>query len=289
MAYQTPGVVVNEVSNLLLATLNSYTLDKRIDTINSPIATQDQYNGNDFFRYLACFDIIPLGIFTFAISIVLAFVPSVVVMHVAKEKMNGSKSLQFLSGTHFTSYWLSNYIFDYTICFLNIIMIIGVTCLVNLIRNDQNTDIYILTSGDNLGYFILVVFLSSICWPFYSYCLAQLFSSDVTAFVILFIILLAASFLDVVFAFVQIFSHIGNDSQDFSSPIPVLMYAIRIIFCFLFPNVTIKRQLSNLRLRPNNYCIDTLNRIVKSNLSLYFTTYYYPRVFIFVLSRLETN
>lgn len=77
MAYHTPGVIVNEISNLILTFLNKNRLDKRIHTINSPIISNDsRYNGNDFLKYIGCFDILPMSTFNFAISLVLGFVIS---------------------------------------------------------------------------------------------------------------------------------------------------------------------------------------------------------------------
>ena len=72
MAYQTPGVVLNEISNLLLTVLNSNQVDKRIETVNAPIGSNtSKFGGNDFLKYVGCFDILPLSAFNFAISIVI--------------------------------------------------------------------------------------------------------------------------------------------------------------------------------------------------------------------------
>ena len=77
MAYHTPGVIVNEISNLLLTLLNSNRLDKRIHTINSPISSNDsRYDGSDFLKYIGCFDILPMSAFNFSISLILGFVIS---------------------------------------------------------------------------------------------------------------------------------------------------------------------------------------------------------------------
>jgi len=77
LAYHTPGVIVNEISNLLLAFLNANRLNKRISTINSPIGSNDtRYNGDDFLKYIGCFDILPMSAFNFVISLVLGFMIS---------------------------------------------------------------------------------------------------------------------------------------------------------------------------------------------------------------------
>ena len=74
MAYHTPGVILNEISNLLLSLLNSNRIDKQIKTMNVPINSNDSnYNGSDFIKYIECFDILPLSAFNFGISIILGF------------------------------------------------------------------------------------------------------------------------------------------------------------------------------------------------------------------------
>ena len=67
-----------------------------------------------------------------------------------------------------------------------------------------------------------------------------------------------------IFSFIQIFAHIANKSLEADSALPAIMYTLRIFLSILFPNVTLKRQLFDLRLRSNNYCIDILNNVVKS-------------------------
>ena len=50
-----------------------------------------------------------IGVLTiFGFSILLAFF----VLFVVKEKENGAKHLQFVSGVHSSTYWLANYLFD---------------------------------------------------------------------------------------------------------------------------------------------------------------------------------
>lgn len=264
-AYQTPGVIINEISNLLLSFLNTNKLSKKISTINEPIPPDNNnYYGNNFLKYLGCFDVLPLSLFNFATSIVIAFVISINVMHVSKEKINGSKKLQLLSNTNKIVYWTSNFIFDFTVCLVNICLVIAVTCLANYIRNNPEVDIFIMSSRPTVGYWFLILIISSFNWTFLSYFWLSFFKSDVTAFVILLLLLGVASFTDVVFSFFQLFNNITNPDLNFDSASTLLLYISRMIIAVLFPNVTIKRQLFNFRLRSNHYCIDSLNRVLKS-------------------------
>ncbi|CAF0854082.1 unnamed protein product [Brachionus calyciflorus] len=265
-AYQTPGVLLNEISNLLLSYLNSNKLDKSIQTVNEPIPPDNNnYYGNNFLKYLGCFDVLPLSLFNFASSIVVSFIISINVMHVSREKINGSKKLQLLSNTNKFVYWLSNFIFDFAICLINICLVIGITCLISSIRNNPEVDIYIMSSRPTVGYWFLVLVFSSLNWTFLAYFWLNFFKSDVTAFVILLLLLGVASFTDVVLSFFQLFQNVTNPDLDFDSPSTLIMFIMRMVLAVLFPNVTIKRELFNFRLRTNRYCIDSLNRILKSN------------------------
>ena len=269
MAYHSPAIIINEISNLLLSLLNSNNLDKSITTFNTPLSSNDsKYIGDEFLQYLGCFDILPLSIFNFSTSLIVAFIMSTTVMHVSKEKMNGSRNLQLLYGSHRITYWISNYIFDFLICLINIAFIVSVIVVVSSIRNEKNSDIALITAYPTIGYVVLILIISSLNWPLYGYCWANYFKSDVNAFVILIVLLFMAAFFDVVFSFIQIFNnfgHINDNTLTFESPISFMMYTLRIILSVVFPNVTIKRQLFNFRLRTNEYCIYTLNRVIKSN------------------------
>nr|UOU03314.1 ATP-binding cassette subfamily A3-like 1 [Brachionus rubens] len=265
-AYQTPGVLVNEISNLLLSFLNSNKLDKSIQTVNEPIPPDNNnYYGNNFLKYLGCFDVLPLSLFNFATSLVIGFIISINVMHVSKETINGSKKLQLLTNTNKFVYWFSNWIFDFIICFVNICLVIGITCLISSIRNNPDVDIYIMSSRPTVGYWFLVLIFSSFCWTFLAYFWLSFFKSDVTAFVILLLLLGVASFIDVVLSFFQLFNNLTNPDLSFDSPSTVIMFTMRMILAVVFPNVTIKRELFNFRLKSNRYCIDSLNRVLKSN------------------------
>lgn len=256
---------IKKISNLLLSYLNRNKLDETITTYNEPIIpSYSKYYGNDFLKYLGCFDILPLSIFNFSVSLLLSFVISINVMHIAREKINGSKKMQILSNTSKVVYWISNYIFDITIYLINLVSILAVILIVSNIKNDPETDIYLISSYPTLPNLIFVVFLSSLSWPIYTYCWVNFFKSDVTAFAILLILLGVAGFADVLFSFVHIFIHVTEPDLDFDSPGSLMVYAVRILLTILFPNVTIKRELFNFRVRSNRYCISSLNRVIKS-------------------------
>ena len=265
MAYQSLGVIVNEMSNFLLFLLSG-NQSRTISTFNSPLSSNSsKYFGDDFAKYLGCFDILPLSLFNFLTSITVAFIISFSLIHVAKETINRSKHLQLLSGSHQLTYWLSNYLFDMILCGYNVTLLVVVVWTAGGWRQD-NSDVVVLAAWPAIGYVMLVLAVSSLSWPLYGYCWCHCFKSDVTAFIVLWLLLCMAAFVDVLCAFVQIFTHINNLGLGFDAALPSLMYAVRMLLSLLFPNVTVKRQLFDLRLRTSNYCVDVLNDVIKSNL-----------------------
>jgi len=121
LALHSSAVAVNELSNLLLA-YHTKSIRKTISTLNSPLASNDSlYTGNDFLEYLACIDVLPVSLLNMINSIIIAFIISALVISVSRERNSGSKSLQYLSRTHFITYWISNYLFDVCLCLFNLI------------------------------------------------------------------------------------------------------------------------------------------------------------------------
>jgi hypothetical protein len=177
--------------------------------------------------------------------------------------MNGSKSLQLISNTHITAYWISNYLFDFLLCLLNISFLIVIFSFANAIRNDPASDVYLISKSPTGGYFFLVLLMSSLNWTTYAYCWTHFFKTDVNSFIVLFLLLGVASFLDIAFSFILVFIHITNEDLDSNSPSSLIFYTFRILLCILFPNVLVKRELFNFRLRSNQYCIDALNKLFK--------------------------
>ncbi len=267
LAYHSSAAGLNEITNILLGLLSSNQINKTISTINAPLphSKDTQYIEDDFLKYLGCFDILPLSIFNFSVSILYAFVISLNVMHVAKEKLNESKKMQLITNTSYLTYWLSNYLFDFFLCFLNIIFFLACIAIISQVRDDIELDIYLLSSWPYLLYLFLILFLSALSWPLLSYCWLHFFESDVTAFVVLLIVLGIGAFCDVFLSFVQIFAHITNEGLVFESFGSLIFYILRMIIAIICPNVTIKRILFDFRLRSSHYCMNTLNRIMKTN------------------------
>ena len=163
-AYHSPGVALNEISNLILAYYSSNSLTKTISTYNTPIAATSTLTGNTFVDYLACLDTLPLSILNFVNAIIIGFIISIIVVHIGRERVNGSKGLQLLSGTHFVTYWAANHIFDFIVCLFNVGTMVAMLKLVNSIRNDSSIEIYSVGVDPQVDYVLLLLIFSIFSW-----------------------------------------------------------------------------------------------------------------------------
>jgi hypothetical protein len=82
----------------------------------------------------------------------------------------------------------------------------------------------------------------------------------------MFTILSVAGFLDMIWSFIELFVKLDRQSKAFISD---LMKILRYLFSALFPNVTVKRGLYNLKIRKNDYCINSLNSLLSSIVYIY--------------------
>ena len=269
LAYHSCAVVTNLVDNILLAFLNSYSTNMSITTYNTPLASNSTvYRGNRFLKYLACFDVLPLSLLNILTAINIAFFISLLVMHTSRERINGFKVLQVLSGTHTLLYWVSNYIFDLILCFINVGSIIGILALVGNFMNDTSSELYAITSYPTIRYVALLLFVSSISWPTLAHLWSFLFKSDVTGFVILALILGIMPFIDVVLSFIILFLNTNQDDSSQVAPGTSTLQTLRYILFVLFPNVTVKKGIYNMKIRSSSFCINSTNAILNGKFIL---------------------
>ena len=269
MAYHSIGVGVIEMSNLILVYLNS---SRSIVTVNAPLPSNDNaainsYATSDFLKHLGCFDILPLSLFNFCTSLIIALISGLLTMHVTREKSNGSKDLQLISGTKHSTFWLANFLFDLVFCLIHVLLFVLTILLAKHVRTDTGSDVALVGQEHTIGYFTAVLALSSISWIMSAYCWSHLFKrSDVSACVLFIIVLGIAAFVDVVLSFAHLFIHINDKSIEFESPASLCLYSLRIVMAILFPNVLVKRELFDIKIRNSQYCLDSLNSIMKSKL-----------------------
>jgi hypothetical protein len=270
LAYHSCAVITNLVDNILLAFLNSHSTNMSIETYNTPLVSNSTiYRGNRFLKYLACFDVLPLSLLNILTAINIAFFISLLVMHVSKERINGFKVLQVLSGTHTLLYWISNYIFDLILCFINVGSIVGILALVGYFIKDETSELYAITTNPTIKYVALLLFVSSISWPTLAHLWSFLFKSDVTGFVILALILGVMPFIDVVLSFITLFLNTNQDDTSQVAPGTSTLQTLRYILFVLFPNVTVKKGIYNMKIRSSSFCINSTNAILNRKL-IYF-------------------
>ncbi len=264
MAFHSSANLIHEISNILLAYYNSNSFQKTITTYNAPIAANSSLNNgsNDFLSYLACIDSFPLSLFNFLNSILIGLIISSIVMSIGKERSSNSKTLQLLSGTHYVTYWISNHIFDWLICIINSIAIVCVLKVVDSLRNDPNYETYVIANTQNLGYFFLLLFFSTFSWTTLAYLWSYVFRSEIVGFIVLLIVLSLGAFMDSIWTFLVLL--VQTDASIANGPAYYAILVVQWTLTFLLPNITVKRGLYNFKIRDNAFCIDNLNRLLKS-------------------------
>ncbi len=261
LAYHSSASMLNEIDNLFLKHLSGSST-RSITTLNSPIATNSTQAGStNFLEVLACVDSLPVSLLNFINSIIVAFMIAILTMHISRERHNGSKQLQLLSGTHYGTYWLSNFLFDWPIYLFNIVTLVVMLKIVDAIKNDPTSETYAIAGGDanTLGYFFLLLLVSSFSWCSYSYIWSFFFKTDIICFVVLLIVLGFAAFLDIIWIFIQLLIVNGTGQMSGGAR---FMYVIRLLFALVFPNVTIKRGMYDLKIKSNSFCIEQANLVL---------------------------
>ncbi len=262
LAYHSSAVAISRINNIFLQFITGSN-SKSITTINSPIpSTYTLSNQTNYLQLLACLDSLPVSLLNFFNSVIVAFIISIMVMSVARERLNGSKQLQLLSGTHYAVYWMANYLFDLAVCLFQISTLVISLKIVDVIKNDTSSETYAIAGDDTLGYFFILLLCSSLAWCTLAYIWSFFFKQDIVGFIVLLIILAVIAFVDMVLTFIELLFQ-QNDGGT-SNPGATFVYVVRWIITALLPNLLIKRGMYNLKIRKNNYCIDGVNKILYS-------------------------
>ena len=285
-AYHSPGSILNEISNIILAFLNSNNLSQTITTYNKPITSNSISIGNDIMDYLPCIDSLPLSFINISNALIVSFIIGILVIHVGREQSNGSKSLQLISGTHFLTYWSANYFFDLVLCFINVIMIF---IAIKFIRKDSSIELNEIGNDSKISFFLLLFCFSMLSWPIYAYIMSFILKSDVSGFIVLTTLLGMAAVFDIIFSFLQFIVQMESNGVELISEklsynktnlqlknnlINNLFLSIRWILVVLCPNVTIKRGIFNLKIMNNTHCLRILNTLF--NCKKHFLKNYVP-------------
>ena len=259
MAFHSEASILNEVNSFMLSYLTKNP-NKKIIATNAPLAVQssktllDRIEFNKF-KELGCIDSIPFSLIDFINSIIISFIICFTTIHLIRERRNGSKSLQLLSGTHFIVYWIANYLFDLVIFLFNIVTIVVSLKIVALSITDKANDTFLIAhDGMTLFNFFLFMLLTSLSWSTLAYVWSNLFKSDTTGFLVLLLIFSYGTYLDTSTAFEK-FLH-PKDA--------VKVNIIRTVLAILFPNLAVKRALFNLKLQNLPICLALLNPVFNS-------------------------
>lgn len=267
LIYHSSATILNEINSLLLGFLTN-NMKRSIKTINAPVSigkssvlpSNFSYNQLDIF---SCLEIIPFSFIDYIFGIIVAFIISVSTIHLTREKNNGSKSLQLLSGTHYITYWLSNFLFDFFVYIFQITIMLTALKIVAINLTDKANDSFLITQNWwSILYLFFFMFLSSFTWSGLAYLWSFFFKSDIVGFVVLFLILSFATLVDMICVLLQFFDASSGEEPGTIGFISTTIRTVLIIVC---PNIAVKRAVFNIKLQTNNICIGLLNLLFKSN------------------------
>lgn len=134
--------------------------------------------------------------------------------------------------------------------------------IVDAIKNDTSSETYAIAGDETLGYFFILMVVSSLSWCTLAYIWSFFFKQDIVGFIVLLIILSVIAFIDMILTFVELLFQASDGSA--ANPGATFVYVVRWIITVLLPNLVIKRGMYNLKIRKNNYCIDGVNDILYS-------------------------
>jgi hypothetical protein len=272
VALHSIGAILNEVNGFLLS-FYSNNSKRLIRTINAPISSQSTHKSNENSSLpidnnqdlTRCIDMLPFSIADHLISVTISVLISLVCIHITREKSNGSKSLQMLSGTHFLTYWSSNYLFDMMLYLISIIVMLAALTISSLARGVVDTDAYILSLVDaNLLHTFMFMLINALSWPLVAYLCSFKFKSDIIAFIVVFIVLNLALLFDLICVLIILS---GPSSSTLSNVLHSVVNITRTLLLIVFPNIQAKRAVFNIGLRKNDECIDMLSDALSENLS----------------------
>lgn len=174
----------------------------------------------------------------------------------------GSKQLQLLSGTHYSVYWISNYLFDYCVCFVQIVTLVVGLKIVDAIKNDTSSETYAIAGDETLGYFLILLMFSALAWCTLAYIWSFFFKQDIVGFIVLLIILCVIAFIDMILTFIELLFQQSNGGPTNGGA--VFVNVVRWILVIFLPNLLVKRGMYDLKIRKNDYCLTGINRILYS-------------------------
>lgn len=114
-----------------------------------------------------------------------------------------------------------------------------------------------------MGYFFLLFFLYILASLPFIYVYSFLPKSELIGFINFFIFNIVACLLDMIFAFISVFSQ----QQSSTNSLSLTMNNLRLVISSFFPSTNLKRSLYNIRLKSDANCISVLNSIMSTSYS----------------------
>lgn len=132
--------------------------------------------------------------------------------------------------------------------------------------SNVQSEVYTYKNTEAPGYFLLMILMYSLASLPLIYVFSFAPKSELIGFISFFIINAVGCFFDMILDFISVFSQAQAVSATSRTGLSLVMLNLSWVLKVLFPSVTFKSALFNIRLKTNAECVSALN-------SLFFTSY----------------
>ncbi|CAF4297975.1 unnamed protein product, partial [Adineta steineri] len=128
---------------------------KRIITTNQPIITSTTTGSYiaEVLSVLYCFEVFPISLFSFLNCIIATIFIGILLLSIITERLNHSKDLQLLTNLTKRTYWFSNWLFDFTLCFILIALLTIIVKIGAEANSNSDAEVSVFRESAAMGYF----------------------------------------------------------------------------------------------------------------------------------------
>ncbi|UJR09005.1 hypothetical protein I4U23_013254 [Adineta vaga] len=253
-------------TNLFQFYANSTT--KSIVTTNQPIITRTRAASYiaEVLAVLYCFEIFPISLFGFLNAVIATIFIGILLLQLITERLNNSKELQLLTNLTKRTYWLANWIFDFSICLILVVLLTIIVKIGAEANPKSGSEVRVYQQSAALGYFFLMFFMYVLASLPFVYVFSFIPKTSIMGFTNFFILNVIICIVDAVTNSFTVFTKNDNPSAG-PSRVVTIVTNIRWIFAVLLPTINLKHAISNIQLHSNTECIAITNAMTGSKLA----------------------
>ncbi|CAF1240137.1 unnamed protein product [Adineta steineri] len=241
---------------------------KRIITTNQPIITSTTTGSYiaEVLSVLYCFEVFPISLFSFLNCIIATIFIGILLLSIITERLNHSKDLQLLTNLTKRTYWFSNWLFDFTLCFILIALLTIIVKIGAEANSNSDAEVRVFRESAAMGYFFLMFFMYILASIPFVYVFSFIPKTSIMGFTNFFILNVIICIIDAVANSFTVFTKNDNPSAGPTKSFKTVTN-LQWLFSILLPTINLKHAISNLLLHSNDVCITISNKMVGTKLA----------------------